>query len=232
MPEEFIFFAVIIFFSIIESISRSRKARQQGQPGESSELPSPEEWREDFPTTDLPTYDDEPSYEEPAAIEERERARAAYRTEKQRTASQTLLPSDLFEELAGLAGRLEQEHVKARTLDLPKQSPPVPLPEPERVHHAPDRSRRPEPARSLVPAGRQRSAGSERHIVHQAHAGYGTDPSSRAPSEQDGLDPLAQSLGQDARAIRTQLLSHTGPELRQAIILQEVLGKPVALRDE
>jgi hypothetical protein len=219
MPEELIFFAVIIFFSIIDAISRRRKARQKAQSGESPELPPPEEWMPD----DLPSYDADPSYDDTAG-----------RTEKQAATSQTMLPSALFEELAGLAGRLEQGRGQARTLDLPNQSPelPEPEPEPEWVHLAPDRSRGPTQSRSLVPGGRRSVARTAPHLVHRAHEGYGTDPSERAPSEQDGLDPLAETLGANAAAIRTQLLSHTAAGLRQAVILQEVLGKPVSLRDE
>ena len=68
--------------------------------------------------------------------------------------------------------------------------------------------------------------------MHLAHAGYGTDPSERAPSEQDGLDPLARTLSSDARAIRVQLLSDSASALRQAIILQEVLGPPKAMQED
>ena len=232
MPEELIFFAVIIFFSIIDSIARSRKARKKAQSGENADLPPPEEWSPDFPTSDLQTYDADSSYDDAEGRDARDPAQEAYTAEKRTSASQTMLPSDLFEELAGLAGRLEQGRGEARTLDLPKQSPKLPEPEPERVHEVPDRSRVATRDRSKVAIGRRSVPSSGPHLVHRAHEGYGTDPSERAASEQDGLDPLAQSLGDNAVAIRKQLLSHAGPELRQAVILQEVLGKPVSLRDE
>ena len=70
------------------------------------------------------------------------------------------------------------------------------------------------------------------HRVHLAHAEYGTDPSERSRSEQDGLDPLARTLSADAKAIRGQLLSNSASALRRAIILQEVLGPPKAMREE
>ena len=78
-------------------------------------------------------------------------------------------------------------------------------------------------------ATRSRAPTHGQHQVHRAHRGYGTDPSTRAPSEQDGLDPLAEVLSQDAATIRRQLMSHRAHALRQAVILQEVLGPPVAL---
>ena len=111
---------------------------------------------------------------------------------------------------------MEQQQEHARTVRLPKQSPPIPVPE----------------VPSRVPAGRTRVPSTEPHEIHLAHAGYGTDPSERAKSEQDGLDPLAERLSENAAAIRMQLLSHSRGALRQAVILQEVLGKPVSLRDE
>ena len=67
--------------------------------------------------------------------------------------------------------------------------------------------------------------------VHLTHASYGTDPSERPPSEQDGMDPLAETLSRDAAAVRSQLLSDNASALRQAIILREVLAPPVAMRE-
>jgi hypothetical protein len=69
------------------------------------------------------------------------------------------------------------------------------------------------------------------HQVHLAHAGYGTDPSSRRPSEQDGLDPLAVRANADALAVRATLRRKGGHALRQAVMLQEILGPPVGLRE-
>ena len=68
--------------------------------------------------------------------------------------------------------------------------------------------------------------------MHQAHALYGTDPSERPRSAHDTIDPLADRLSEDAKAIRAQLTGQDTGALRQAIILQDVLGKPVALRED
>jgi hypothetical protein len=70
------------------------------------------------------------------------------------------------------------------------------------------------------------------HVIHHARRGYDTDPSSRTPSEQDGLDPLAVTLSQDVRSVRQRLLNQDAHALRQAIVLQEVLGPPAALREK
>ena len=68
--------------------------------------------------------------------------------------------------------------------------------------------------------------------MHLAHSEYGTDPSERSKSEQDGMDPLREFLSEDAKAVRAQLMSQSDSALRQAIILREVRGPPVTLRDE
>lgn len=237
--EELLFFAVIIFFSIIESIARSRKAKRQ-QSGEGMpDLPLPPEvepdWRDEHvgPMRDnLPTYDEEPSYDDavsagarggatrPSAgsgtISGSSRTTSSSRggVAESRPSSETMLPGGLFEELAELAGQLEQ--AKARPIKLPKQSPPIP--------------RAPRPAPVELYRGEARKV--EKHRVHRAHAGYGTDPSERARSEQDGLDPLATFLSEDARAVREQLASSDPSQLRRAFILHEVFGPPVSLREE
>ncbi|MDE0899368.1 MAG: hypothetical protein OSA81_10150 [Longimicrobiales bacterium] len=255
--EELIFFAVIIFFSIAESIARKKKAgRTEGSGGASRPDPSEPleqqfEWTNNPP--DLPTYDEDPSYDEGPSYDEQlsydERGEgslqprhAAPRETSRSSSADTMLPGGLLEELAGLAGKFEaeQERVRrsevqrerARTVKTPKQSPPLPAP----TRTSSSRTRVPEPPRSRTPRSKvvDRSAGRQgsEHPVHEAHAGYGTDPSERARSEQDGLDPLNWELSKDARAVRAQLLSHGDSGLRQAVILQEVLGPPVSMRDD
>ena len=231
--EEPIFFAVIIFFSIIESIARSRKAKRQQSGGELPDLPLPPEvepdWRDEHvgPMRDnLPTYDEDPSYDDAVSAGARGGATrpsagsgsisgsSRTRTEESRPSSETMLPGGLFEELAELAGQLEK--AKARPIKLPKQSPPIP--------------RAPRPAPVELYRGEARKV--EKHRVHRAHAGYGTDPSDRVRSEQDGLDPLATFLSEDARAVREQLASSDPSQLRRAFILHEVFGPPISLREE
>ena len=87
---------------------------------------------------------------------------------------------------------------------------------------------RPAPTTSVRSGGTT----SRSHSIHDAHIGFGTDPSSRPASEQDGLDPLAEKLSEDAKAIRSMLSSQGRHALRQAVILHEVLGPPAAMRDE
>ena len=70
------------------------------------------------------------------------------------------------------------------------------------------------------------------HHIHRTHAEFGTDPSERAPSEQDGLDPFERALSAEAKAVRRQLRSDSASALRQAIVLQEVLGPPKAMQED
>ncbi len=226
--EELIFFAVIIGISILESVARSRKAKQ-GQGAEDG-FPMPDgddqpDWDVEFRDSleELPTYDQDMSYDEAAtgSADQPATGRSVGRYEARVPSSGGSRRRNLFQELAEIASQLEGEQAAARTVDIPKQSPPLPDPDPD---IKPAR----EPSRRF--RGPARTHGE--HRVHRAHAGYGTDPSERAPSEQDGMDPLARSLSEDASAIRRQLLSRRGAELRQAIMLREVLGPPVTLRDE
>jgi len=205
--EQLIFFAIIIIFSIIDSVARTKKKRQAGGQGEAPQLPQEWEWEED----DLPTYDADPSYDDSHRPEpfkarqlpeySRPQPSGGTRERQAQKSSEAMIPSDIWEEIAGLArGKLPE----------PKPAPPPPPVEIEPI-----------PAR---PMGL--------HRVHRSHAGYGTDPSSRARSEQDGLDPLKTTLSQDASAVRRQLRSHSKSALRRAVILQELLGPPVSLQSE
>lgn len=280
--EELIFFAVIIFFSILESIARSRKAKRGGEVEDEGSQPDPEGWAARFPDLeapapdtsddDLPTYDEDPSYDEVARREgearERERREAARRregtlegyrapegserraerpspsevAEPRRPSSETMLPGDLLEQLESLArGRqtrpkepptseAPERSRRPRSIDAPTPSTPTPIEQREVGS-----GRRPSaPVGSTAPVGSRTPIGttSVEHEIHRSHAGYGTDPSSRVRSEQDGLDPLAERMDADATEVRRQLLGGGRPALRAAMVLKEVLGPPLTMRDE
>lgn len=198
--EELIFFAVIIVFSILESIARSRKKRAGMQQ-------IPNDGEPDRPYDDLDADDAAdssrpiPRYSEPYGS-----SPGAETTH--RSGSEGMVPADIWQEIAGLArGRLEQMEKKP--------APPPPPPTPSRVER-----------------GRRTPDVGEAHRVHRSHAGYGTDPSSRLPSAQDDLDPLARSLSADAASVRQQLRQGGRHALRRAMILQEILGPPASMRPE
>jgi len=197
--EELIFFAVIIFFSIIDSIARSRKKKQQAE-GQTPAPQLPEGWEpeEEFEPYSAPSYEDSAEDEEDEAEEplpRYTRPNSSTRERESPSTSQGMIPKDIWQEIAGLA--------TGRT-----SAPSRPAPPPEAVEARPV----------------------EAHRVHQAHVGYGTSPSTRAPSEQDGMDPLAVHANADALAVRKQLRRQGRHPLRQAVVFREVLGPPVALQ--
>jgi hypothetical protein len=208
--EELIFFAIIIIFSIIDSIARTRKKKRAGTPDETSRLPQEWTWEEDEEAdeAEVATYDAGGSYddrykadEEPVGLRGEGSSQPGYgggaRTSPK--TSEGMIPADIWQEISGLArGR---------------QPAPKPSPPPVEVEAIP---RRPV----------------ELHRVHRAHAGFGTDPSSRARSEQDVLNAPRRTLSRDALAVRQQLQSHKRSALRRAVLLQEILGPPAADRPE
>lgn len=243
--EELIFFGVIILFSILESIARSRKARSGGDV-EMEGLPDPRqeaEWemRRPMPEPDeVPTFDEDPSYDERAGAGGSPTARrdAPMPMRNRGSAAETMLPAELLEELAELAGRAESRRSReqARPVESPrhgetrKKSPRLPdADEWRRRHGVPARI----PTRAPIPSP-PTEAVEERpaHVVHQSHRGYGTDPSERARSREDAPDPVPDTISEDAAAIRRQLQSRSPSALRQALILQEVMGPPAAMRDD
>ncbi|MCH1571407.1 MAG: hypothetical protein L7S64_08690 [Longimicrobiales bacterium] len=252
--EELIFFAVIIFFSIIESIARSRKQKKGG--GTIEESPTADqdpaewefEWAPESPA-ELPTYDQDPSYDEQPSYDDRATRSgtvpppAPRGVEAGKPSSRTLLSGGLLEELAGMAERLEGE--RERMEQAATRSGQKSWEEETRAEEQRDweeqQERRQERDRVRRVGRESRSTRSTHrgparprptHLVHSSHAEYGTDPSERSRSEQDGLDPLARTLSADAIAIRRQLTSNSASALRQAVILQEVLGPPKAMRED
>lgn len=222
----FVFVVVIVLFSLLEGVLRKRKAGRMLPPGQSPEDESYEVTQEEAylpPYDDDPSYDDQPSYDDRPSHDDR---LADYHSPTERTA-QSLGPSQvappvgpsesealtkpLWEEVSGLAA--------GRSVVSPTSEQPatlVPRSEPTAVSRGPSREVQARPE----------------HFVHRSHAGYGTDPSTRAASEQDGWDSRAQRLGADAGAVHALFASGDPHALRQAIILQEVLGPPAALRGD
>lgn len=249
--EELFFIGIIILFSIAESIARRRKAKARQQSGEPAEVERFEwaqtpPWEVEHPAehpAELQTYDADPSYDDEAVASDEKPVRGRGGESA----------ADIWAEIAGLAsGTKEKSGAAARPAPppperAPPREPDIPraetqrAPRPSRVEEArtlqlarEESARRRVPTRvaaSRLPARRPRTAPAAQHEVHLAHVGYGTDPSERAPSEQDGLDPLAEYIGVDAAAVQSQLRSKDPHALRQAIILQEVLSTPVSLRD-
>lgn len=223
------FIAIIVIFSILDSIARKRRTGTQPP-----EVPPERESPRTEERLGVPTYDAGPSYDEIGIEEEEEEERE--RAQASPESSETLVPRDLWEEIAGLmttAQKSREPKPSARSSSQPptRRSGARPTPPLKR----PRLTRRPralEPRRSAQPSVSHGRAIMPGERVHQSHREYGTDPSERSRSEQDGLDPLARSLGADESTARQQLRGRSRHALRQAIILQEVLGPPAALRPD
>jgi len=257
--EELIFFAVLIFFSIIESIARSRKQRkggghlpeipedvpsERGREAERAERPRPRPSPQPRPRmSDVPSYDDDVSFDSRASSEtERSFDEVASSEEERRrraSSSESMIPADIWEEIAGIAREAKVELPAPRPKPQPRL-PPAPktqLPPPRR---GPQPSR---PAPKSAPKTPQRARpqavprkpaaleGTAAHPVHLSHAGYGTDPSERARSAQD-VRQSAAPVHADASAVRDQLRGQGAHALRQALILHEVLGPPVSSKPD
>ena len=152
-------------------------------------------------------YEPDLSYDEPYEVEE---ASPHWPPINQGPAgaesSESMIPDGIWEEILDVV-----------------QGPTPNLPEPGATRHPPSQTRTPGPPSEVH---------AQVHRVHAAHRAYGTDPSTRPPSEQDGLDPLVVKLSADVVAVRRQLRSKGGGSLRQAVMLQEILGVPAAVRPD
>lgn len=254
--EQLIFVGVLLLFSILEAVARKGKAGQgEGDfplpdlPQEPRPRPAPRPRSAQDPR--LPTYDEDPSFDD--AAEGDGGVRAEYtrpygtvpREEREAGSSEGLIPADVWEEIQALArGDLP------RSAEAPEKAPRKPRPAPTRrppataprsrptppvpAEDVPVRSRAPRAVRPLPPpeaaeAESTVAAGTGTHPVHLTHAGLGTPVGERL-SIYAG-DVPRERRSEDVDVVR-RLLSGGPHRLRQAVILQELLGPPASLRDE
>lgn len=219
---ELVFFAVIILFSILEAVAKRRKQGEAGEEGGDegeSWTPAPVERQP------KPKAERRPRIERGSASSSSTDRGMPQRGAGREEPSETMIPADLWEEIAGLA-----------TGQTPRRRPKA---EPEGMHTEEARSLEPleverieddiRPARTYTGARVPSSA--DAHPVHRSHVGYGTDPSKRAPSEQDWR--AAERGNRNAKRVRAMLRGSEGTDaLKQAVILREVLGPPVSMKDK
>lgn len=216
---ELIFFAVIVLFSILEAVAKRRKQREAGEDGgDEGEtwVPAPVE-RQPRPKAERrPRVERGSSSSTDRGMPER----GAGREER----SETMIPADLWEEIAGLAGgQATRRRPEPVSLDTDEARSLESL-EVERIE---DDIR---PVRRTYTGARVPSS-ADAHPVHRSHLGYGTDPSERVRSEQDWRPPVRGN--RNAKRVRAMLRGSEGTDaLKQAVILREVLGPPVSMKDE
>jgi len=227
-----IFLVVIVVFSLLEGVLRKQKAAQQARLRLSGDLTRD---RRHGPTQDgqledgqygfvedeqfETTYGSESSYDEVDDIQEYSNQYREAPPSKPSPSGITREMKDVWDWRSPLVAGAQPQ-----ASDLEQPAPRAPRTETAAVVRAETTAVTQRATRGLTT--------SQEHIVHGSHIGYGTDPSQRAPSEQDGLDPLAEHLGTDAGAVHQLFASRDSHALRQAIILQEVLGLPSAFRGD
>jgi hypothetical protein len=177
---------------------------------------------------------------------------------RSRTSSEGMLPAEIWEEIQGLA---RGEHPDAQKPPVPTAPPPFPAPAPVQPRPTMSRppgwlgpsAPRPRGAagearpsqRVGAPTAQPRAGkglgrppsrtvegapameGTADHPVHLAHEAFGTAPSRRAGIPLEGESRRGPAAGEAVR----KLLSPNRDSLRQAMILQEILGPPPGLRD-
>lgn len=231
MPEELIFFALIIFFSVLDGLLRKKKTGEVQLP----DYPDgPGDWDDEAPTLEAPptstrrTPERGPTSFDDPSIPGRPMGEYTkpYGTARGRrpAPAESGVPGEVWEEIARLARGERAEPVEvaeryggeAEERDVERRATPVV---------------RTEVGTNLpAPIGR-REVGTRadlfEHPVHVSHAGYGTDPSERP---QNVAVVEGERASHDVRAVRS-MLGGGRHQLRRAVILQEMLGPPVSLRD-
>ncbi|MEX2471854.1 MAG: hypothetical protein WEA34_06735 [Gemmatimonadota bacterium] len=213
---ELVFFAVIILFTILEAVAKRKKKREAeeegGDEGESW-TPAPVERQPKPKAERRPRVERGSSSSTDRGMPQRGAGREGR--------SETMIPADLWEEIAGLAsGQTPRRRPEPRDMDTEEARSLEPL-EVERIE---DDIR---PVRTF--RGARVPSSADAHPVHRSHLGYGTDPSERAPSEQDWRP--AERGNRNAERVRAMLRGSEGTDaLKQAVILREVLGPPVSMK--
>lgn len=214
--EQLVFIAVLILFSILDAVAKKKRQQQM----EEAEEGAPEGAREEAEWAPLPGADPHRDGRPGASLPPYAGSYRGQGGDAPSTA-EGMVPADIWEEIGALA-RGEPVPEPEPASDVPSEPPRTPGP-----------GERPElPARipTTSPIRREQVGRYEvgSHPVHASHADYGTDPSQRAPS----MAPRSGAPGRRAREVRAALVEG-GPEAaRRAVILQEVLGKPLAYRDD
>lgn len=228
--EELIFFGVIILFSILDAIA---KKKRQGTETEEVEAPPTEA----SPVEDEARWGGMPGYEAPSSDPDGDGIPGAPLPEYTRpyggegaSSSEGMVPRDIWEEIGALA-RGEQppepvapepdEEELATWDDEPSYEDPERLP--SRIPSTSPIRRSQVGAREVGSRG-----GSGKHFIHGSHADYGTDPSGRKPVP----EPASGGPSREVRAVRQALMEGGSDAARRAVILHEILGPPVAYRDE
>ena len=237
--EQLIFIGIILLFSILEAVARKKREGAEGTapapPGGAPEVRPPR-----VPEPHPPSYDQDPSFDDAAVEGSRggpgrgTMSREGSGGQGGRTSSEGLIPADVWEEIQAMA---RGGKAPVRAASPPKPAPPpteaaarVPVPTPARVPRAvpPPMSTAARKTRPTTVPEVDAVVVAE-HAVHLTHPKYGKPVHDRLTGFGD--DPHARGLSADSKALRS-VLRGGGAGLRQAVLLLEILGPPVSLRDD
>lgn len=205
MEDGLFFWLVIMAVAVLQGIgARKKKAGQQGQkPGMPGQKPGMPGQKPGMPR------------QKPPASGQRPRSPAASRPA---TAD---IPQGGGAETGGSSEGMIPSDVWAEILGLARGGPPVTEPEAE-----PEVERVPEPALAPAPRPFPTSHGASA-VLHE------TKPAAFESRLAVSRSPESGSGAKKKRGVRAGLFGTGSPkELRKAIILQEVLGPPVGMREE
>jgi len=226
-------FIVLLFiaFSVLEGVGRKRKGQQKGAPGEPA-APRPTDAPSPGPRPIPPRSPSRPGDAQRPGASTRggmptaQGPAGAGRGEQGR-ASEGLVPKEIWEEILGLA---RGEPPKPRPVEPGPGSAPSPRPprqEAETLEEIP-----PFEARSLEPLEVDRDRPSSREERRPALRESSSPQRTGALAASGGKAPLSARKGRGGVKLKEDLFGDGSPEdLRKAIILTEVLGPPLGLRE-
>lgn len=239
MEDGLFIWLIILAIAVLQGIGSKKK---RGKPGQ--QIPGPPPTRRVPPR---PAGETVPGAEEGEEVSPRRGVASAStaQTPGPQDSSEGMIPTDIWEEILGMARgkppRAEPKGPSPAEVDQVPESGGRPVPEEEAPREIPSRPRtgvrepREERPSEAVARREVRPSPSPRPVPasHTADAAlHVSDPSDFR--SRLGLSATAPGLeGASQRRLREELFGGTSPkELRKAIVLKEVLGAPLALRDE
>lgn len=223
-------FIVLLFiaFTVLEGIGRKRRGQQKGEPGE-AQVPRPREQppspRQSRIPTESASSQGGPPRTDPGTmtrVPRPQRAPGAGPREQGRS-SEGLIPKDIWEEILGLARGEPPKPGSGQT--GPDRPPRPPRREGETLEEIP-----PFEARSLEPLEVEEHRPSSALRVREATTAAPEKVAAPTVARMGRQPPRRRAQG--GRRLKGDLLGNGSPEeLRKAIILTEVLGPPLALRE-
>lgn len=232
IPAELIFVLIFIVFSILEAVGRKKGAQRKGGPGQS---PGPRSRQQDRG----------PAI--PRAEEAGASTQASSRNgEKSPQSSEGLVPEDVWEEILGLARGTKPESPNAGSRSEPdarrdKAGRGLPSSRPETLEEIPpfearsleSLEPRSEPDRDLPDPAGHRRRGRQVEIPPVPGSKVKGLPSVAATEIGTGPGVAARPKRKPRGGkVRREIFGDGSlKELRKAVILKEVLGKPVGMKD-